>query len=344
MSHGRRTARPGFTLVELLVVIAIIGILVALLLPAVQMAREAARRMQCSNHMKQIGLALHNYHDTFKTFPPSATWGAPVPGRRLQGAYHHTWLVKILPFVEQQVLYDTIDQRYRIWGQPVVGKTVPVLRCPSDGDFRKVEKTHGIAITNYSGSEGYHWWPSAALSQGWWAGRRFRVTGPTADYSGLFTVTKTRKFADIKDGTSNTIVAAETNSTGYKWGPMWTGDRGWKRLPVGEAVFRSAFVATGVNGTCCQANIYSEVDDSGVKTPRWFRAGPHSFTPTYITAWGPNSEWPGASALHSQLIQVIKADGAVDQVSTLVSYPIWVMLNGVQDRFVTTNPGDYPGL
>ena len=344
MTNGRRSTRPGFTLVELLVVIAIIGILVALLLPAVQMAREAARRMQCSNHMKQIGLALHNYHDVNKIFPPAAIWGAPVAGQSLQRAYHHTWLVMLLPYMEQQVLYDSIDGRLRIWGQSAVSKEVPILRCPSDGDFRINNETHGIAITNYAGSEGYHWWPNAVLGEGWWGARRVRVADPPGNYTGLFTVTNTNGFNDILDGTSNTVVVAETNSTGFKWGPMWTSNRGVRRQATGEGVFRSAFVATGVHGSCCQWNRYSEVDDTGVKTPRWFRGQPHSFTPTYITAWGPNAEWPGAGSAHRQVIQVIKGDGAVDQVDAGVHYPIWAMLNGIADQHNSGNPDEYPQL
>ncbi len=337
----------GFTLVELLVVIAIIGILVALLLPAVQAAREAARRMQCSNRIKQVSLALQNYHDTHKRFPPAAIWGMPYPGIRLQKAYHHTWLVMILPFMEQNNLYDSIDMRRRIWGQAAVGKTVPFLRCPSDGDFLTTDRTHGIAVTNYSGSEGYHWWPNAVLTAGWWASRppgyRYRVPDPYGDYSGLFTVTRTHSFADIKDGTSNSIVVAETNATGYKWGHIWTSDTGKRRLATGEGVFRSAFVATGVHGTC-SAGLYSEVDDSGVKTPVWFRAGPHSFTPTYLAAWGPNAEWPGAGSSHPQIIQVGRADGGVDSINLNVHFPIWVMLNAINDHHVSSEPGDYPAI
>jgi len=106
--------RPGFTLVELLVVIAIIGILVALLLPAVQAAREAARRMQCSNNLKQLGLALHNYHDTHKRFPPGNV--SPVPNGT-NGCFTGTstrdpgapWSAAILPFIEQTPLYDRLD-------------------------------------------------------------------------------------------------------------------------------------------------------------------------------------------------------------------------------------------
>ena len=107
---GLRTstfARPlhGFTLVELLVVIAIIGILVAMLLPAVQAAREAARRIQCANNMKQIGIALHNYHDNYGGFPP----GYSTPGDTAADAKHGSALVALLPFMEYAELYDLID-------------------------------------------------------------------------------------------------------------------------------------------------------------------------------------------------------------------------------------------
>src|SRR5262245_26276448 len=109
-SNVRRTAlqKRGFTLVELLVVIAIIGVLVALLLPAIQSAREAARRTQCVNNLKQIGIALHNHHDTKGALP----WGSylidPPWGREVPRNERTTWIVKIMPYMEEQSLYDQI--------------------------------------------------------------------------------------------------------------------------------------------------------------------------------------------------------------------------------------------
>src|SRR5436190_3199853 len=108
--------RKAFTLVELLVVIAIIGVLVTLLLPAVQAAREAARRMQCSNHLKQIGLGLQNYHDTFQSLPygararcVSTTTANTCPVTSMQQGYGPSWLISILPFCEQKPLSDMLE-------------------------------------------------------------------------------------------------------------------------------------------------------------------------------------------------------------------------------------------
>ena len=121
MSRDLARRSPGFTLIELLVVIAIIGILLALLLPAVQAAREAARRASCKNNLKQVALALHNYHDTLRCFPPSNARG-------------HSWVPFVLRFVEQGNLYDEYHWDVS-WddplNQPAVNSHLAVVRCPS---------------------------------------------------------------------------------------------------------------------------------------------------------------------------------------------------------------------
>jgi prepilin-type N-terminal cleavage/methylation domain-containing protein/prepilin-type processing-associated H-X9-DG protein len=137
--RARSLRRPGFTLVELLVVIAIIGILVALLLPAVQAAREAGRRAQCSNNLKQLGLALHNYHDTLKKFPLASAQAPP-------GGYGHSWSVSLLPYIEGNTLFSKFDIAGTINGPHtgliyygtneyngalVAGIRIPYLFCPS---------------------------------------------------------------------------------------------------------------------------------------------------------------------------------------------------------------------
>ncbi len=141
----------GFTLVELLVVIAIIGVLVALLLPAVQAAREAARRMQCTNNLKQIGLALANYEVAVQTYPPGAFWRYPPDSNPIKGSV----LLHILPFIEQQNIYDQFDfKQFNLEKQttPVAFSTIAATRipsyvCPSDD----APKT---GITNYGASRG----------------------------------------------------------------------------------------------------------------------------------------------------------------------------------------------
>jgi hypothetical protein len=140
--------------------------------------------------------------------------------------------------------------------------------------------------------------------------------------------------ASIKDGTSNPIIVAETNTMGFKFGGFMTCGTGVVRVGPGEAVFRSAFVGTAVHGQCCEIGKYKEVDDSGAKTARWFRAGPHSFSPTYLTAWGPNVEWPGAGSLHPGIIQCLNGDASVRKVSPKLQWQVWAMVNGIADGAV----------
>lgn len=342
----------GFTLVELLVVIAIIGILIALLLPAVQAAREAGRRASCSNNLKQLGLALHNYHDTQKTFPPLAIWGIPKPDGSLpMYAHHHTWLTLILPYMEQTGTYVNINFKLRAWGQPVVGTVVSSLLCPSDmGLGTNPADSHGIAITHYGGSEGFHWWEGPVLGS-WNPGVFYASPGGEyyqncGDLRGLFTVTRTNNISAVKDGTSNTIVVEECSSTGFEGGqiqwytPLHPVAMGRRR--AGAFVPRSAFVATSYAGWSTNEGgrqaPTSQPDDSGSKSVGWFRTNPYMFTPSYLTAWGPNDEWPGASSNHAGILPVLLADGSAQAMSLNIDWRLYACLNSLNDTLYLKMP------
>jgi len=221
--------RPGFTLVELLVVIAIIGVLIALLLPAVQQAREAARRMQCTNHLKQIALALHNYHDTYQVFPSAAYCGG---ANRVTGtsdiAHCHTWIESLFPFLEQQAVFDRID--FKVANHqgvnPEILNTVDLasLYCPSDPDAglfvnsREAGYTPGTTFggksmgANYRPNAGplhMNTCPVAAMSPNIncksTGGARLDVDAPGMFNGG----NDSYNFADCTDGTSNTFLIGE---------------------------------------------------------------------------------------------------------------------------------------
>ncbi len=181
----RRAAHTGFTLVELLVVIAIIGILVGLLLPAVQAAREAARRMQCSNNILQIGVALHNYEMAHRKLPPG-TVDSKGPIVHLPVGYHHSWIVQILPMLDERVAYELIDKKQSIYAKvnvPVRGYSLATLRCPSDA-----------ASGPYSHYAGIH---------------DSREVPIDITNNGVLFLNSAIRFDDVVDGVSHTLFAGE---------------------------------------------------------------------------------------------------------------------------------------
>ncbi|QDV23022.1 DUF1559 domain-containing protein [Aureliella helgolandensis] len=243
MQRSTLSQRSAFTLVELLVVIAIIGILVGLLLPAVQAAREAARRMQCSNNVKQLGLAFHNYHDTFKIFPINGAYRS-IPGGGGGGpAIANTgksWLQMILPQIEQAPLFNQIDFRVGLQGttpnilqnQIVANTVISGFLCPSDGESENgrlgnrsdvnVDPPGTWAVTNYKACAGSNWaWGvySPVSSPG---GRHGGSTDGLNSGNGILCSNQNQtnpvtRMRDLTDGTSNTYAIGEAQPGWSQW-------------------------------------------------------------------------------------------------------------------------------
>ena len=242
--------RRGFTLVELLVVIAIIGILIALLLPAVQAAREAARRLQCSNNLKQLGLALHNYAAAVSAFPPGCIVAPDsIPGggydareEAVNGPHGTSWILQILPYIEQGSLFDQWDFTKGVVGNEAVAKTdIAMLYCPSRRNTVRSEDVPAMLENWTSGGNDYGGCISAANSfwnngtggsppdcGHWlnWSGHHDGGSEGRSDLIGMFAPNKSVRFSDIRDGTSNTIMTGELQRLRETQCPSWSED-GW---------------------------------------------------------------------------------------------------------------------
>lgn len=233
-----RQRRKAFTLIELLVVIAIIAILIALLLPAVQQAREAARRAQCKNNLKQIGLALHNYHDLHKYFPPGFIGVDPATGwLDAEGVNGWGWASMILPQLDQSTLFDKINFK-----QPLVSPVnstvrksrLPAFLCPSDdapSTWDVIEEATGnrfspnisLAGANYAAVFGTDDLDNCAGNP-----PPFQCASDGITYHNSIT-----RIASITDGTSNTIMIGEHKTdVSQGWYTTWTGI-----VPGGEEAY-----------------------------------------------------------------------------------------------------------
>lgn len=227
MSLSLMVRKRAFTLVELLVVIAIIGVLVALLLPAVQQAREAARRMQCSNNMKQFGIGLHNHHDTYGRFPPGSSADQVPFGTHPTGqGWGASWLVFMLPFVEQNAMYEQMQIAGGSgWGpnanhNKMVANNVKISNyiCPSSPMSDEARSVHGGGATlmapSYVGISGAVNGLIPGVNE-----TRFNTpgsgagccTGGIASAAGVLFPNSKSNFKNMTDGSSNTMVVSENS-------------------------------------------------------------------------------------------------------------------------------------
>ena len=323
----------GFTHVELLVVIAIIGILIGLLLPAVQAAREAARRMQCTNNLKQWGLGIQNYHDTNGAMPAAQSWcvGDAVYGG---DGYTFNWSAtfKIFPYIEQQALYQAIyNRRPHVWegntapmpdGSTFTGlaTVVSAVLCPSDGNATQ-PGLNGGARTNYvvcygdciDANQGSQNSPVYPLTAEWDCSRR-----------GAFGCGAFKSLASVTDGTSNTIAASETVTN-----PMTT--NGYTGIKGGVYPVRPSSASSCYNDARSTDNP-GEMPRGSEASWRghWFGDG-RPVTGGFVTVLPPNGPscsngagdgvWAivSASSNHSGGVNAVMLDGSVRFISETIS-------------------------
>jgi len=312
----RRLPAPAFTLVELLVVIAIIGVLVALLLPAIQAAREAARRAQCANNLKQIGIAFQNHHAAQGKFAPGWTEDSrpSTPERRPNLA----WGFHILPYVEQQPLYDQFDQLKSatsgtaggaIENIDLIGTDLTIYRCPSDapeqpyGEFAAYGEFNPaiprFAISNYVGSASI----CVPCHFGWFVPGQTDPTGCPFGLTGVLYRNSEVGTDDVTDGTSNTFLVGERRFKSSTNGPYWAG------LPGPSS-----------NKTACWA---------GLLTAHLREL--HEPNAPMI-----NGHWAGFNSAHPAGVQVVMCDGSVQFVKDSIEiFPLGSLIQVADGNVIT---------
>ncbi|MEO2016913.1 MAG: DUF1559 domain-containing protein [Fuerstiella sp.] len=285
--------KRAFTLIEMLVVITIIAILVALLLPAIQQAREAARRVQCKNNLTQLSIAMHNYQSSFSCLPPGVV-NETGPIQNVEDGYHMSWLVQAMPMLDQRPLFQQIDfdqSAYDINNVGVRRTQISSLLCPSD--HRRMNGA--VFISNYAGSTG---------------GKDVSVH---TNNNGLFFLNSSISSKQIRDGASNTIMVGErraddVQNTDLGWMSGTSGTLRNTAVSVNDSVdwgWQNARNAAGYQ-TAGEA-------DSEVESP------------------GPDLATGGFSSQHTGGFQVSLADGSVRFISANIGAEVYRNLGNRED-------------
>ena len=330
--------RRGFTLIELLVVIAIIAVLIALLLPAVQQAREAARRTQCKSHLKQLGIALHNYQDVHNTFPPNLIPGGLPTSSGYIGYSQGNWgvLAYLTPFLEQTSVYGLLNLEsptYAYGGSGyeipdannrlAASKMIPLYLCPSDSG-RKVAAsygvTEGIGPANYCANMGNGIDPAGTSH------------GSPYHANGVFFADSSISFRHLTDGSSNTAALTESLlGEGASVSGAATPPGSEKR------VYRNLELGTGItDANCAAATTYNQSD------PRQFSWYSGEIRcASYNHYYGPNAKqydcvvnapaelgyiasgWKAARSQHTGGVNLLLCDGSGRFVSDSIDIGIW---------------------
>jgi prepilin-type N-terminal cleavage/methylation domain-containing protein/prepilin-type processing-associated H-X9-DG protein len=300
MIRVHTSRRRGFTLIELLVVIAIIAILIGLLLPAVQKVRDAAARIQCANNLKQLGLALHNYHGTYESFPTSVRPAGVTSLPRV------SWTIGALPFIEQDNLrrnYDTTTNWDSAVNLPLTSLPVKIFQCPAapnstrkDGD-PQTNNWNIVAVTDYAAATGVAAYATTV-----------NATGEVEP--GIMEKNTTVRIADVTDGLSNTILIVESagrpqiyrGRVGYGAVPAQkVNGGGWAR-PASDLTFQTSTPdGTSYPGTCA-VNCTNGFD-----------------YPTYNMSPFGTEGTSEPYSFHTGVINVLMGDGSVRTVSSGIS-------------------------
>lgn len=327
MSSKNINFNRGFTLIELLVVIAIIAVLVALLLPAVQQAREAARRTSCKNNLKQMGLAVHNYQTAHRVFPPGAAVNTSLTSTGNNGS----WGVhgRLLPFLEQGNLYDQVDLTVG-WDSQIVinGLKIDVYSCPSDP----------LAGQPRSFTDGRpSLWPTTyGFNYGTWF-----VFDPVTGRggNGMFSPNASLSFRDAIDGSSNTLLAAEVKA----WTP-YTRNGGPASTTIPQTIADAqASIATGTSFKLNPATGHTEWPDGRVHhtgvtvtfTPNTnitYSDGATTYEHVDYNSWqegrdgvngSPTYAIITARSFHTGIVNVLLLDGSTRSISENIDLSVW---------------------